>query len=206
MKSLEDVMRFPVPDFIFFFYIFLLILVAAASCVIFTSFVRSKPDGRKTVIGKMYWTGIFYNICTFLAKVNVAICQVLSCCSIIQNLFILLRLLVGPFSYAGVLIDHYWLRITMVSFLTMLTFKMILTTLFILDFNKMTLIPEKMVMRCMWMVTVILTLAHLGLEIYLRHTYEYQHFGRLCFFLYLGKVGQKIKRTICLIILIHRGT
>ena len=54
MKSLEDLMSIPIPDFIFFLYIFLLILVAAASCVIFTSFVRSKPDGRKTVIGKIY--------------------------------------------------------------------------------------------------------------------------------------------------------
>ena len=76
----------------------------------------------------------------------------------------------------------------MVSFLTMLTFKTILTTLFILDFNRMTSITEKSVINFMWMITMILNLAHVGLEITLRQSLGINHYGRLCFNLYLGKV------------------
>ena len=39
----------------------------------------------------------------------------------------------------------YCFRISVVYFITMLTFKTVLTILFILDFNKMTSIPEKIV-------------------------------------------------------------
>ena len=70
----------------------------------------------------------------------------------------------------------------------MLTFKTILTTLFILDFNRMTSIPEKSVINFMWMVTTFFTMANLGLEITLRQKLGYHHFGRMCFNLYLGKV------------------
>ena len=82
----------------------------------------------------------------------------------------------------------YCYRISLVSLITMLTFKTVLTILFILDFNRMTSIPEKIVIRFMWMITSIFTLAHLGHEITLRQTLGYHHFGRLCFNLYLGKV------------------
>ena len=77
----------------------------------------------------------------------------------------MMRLLVGPFAYAGVVVVHYWTRITIVSFVIMLTFKTILTTLFILDFNRMATIPEKRVIYCMRMVTFFFTMAHLVHEI-----------------------------------------
>ena len=127
-------------------------------------------------------------IVSFSAKVNLLSCQELCCFTLVLYLTILLRLIVGPFTNAGVVFLHYWVRIMLVSFLNMLTFKTILTTLFILDFNRMTLIPEKSVINFMWMITTIFTLANLGLEITLRQTLGYQHFGRLCFNLYLGKV------------------
>ena len=115
-------------------------------------------------------------------------CQVYCCCTNILYLFILLRLMFGPFTYAGVVIVHYWVRITLVSFLTMLTFKTVLTTLFIIDFNRMTSIPEKSVIHFLWMITLIFTMGHLGVEMTLRESLGYHHFGRLCFNLYLGKV------------------
>ena len=127
---------------------------------------------------------------SFLAKVNVSSYQVLSFCTILLYLSILLRLLVGPFTYAGVVVFHYWTRITIVSFVTMLTFKTVLTTLFIIDFNRMTSIPEKRVLHCMWMVIFFVTLSHLVHEFTLRQTFGYHHFGRMCFNLYLGKVGK----------------
>ena len=53
MKRWEDMMRVQVPDSAFFAYIFFLIVVVTLSCVVFTRFVGSKPDGRKTVIGNI---------------------------------------------------------------------------------------------------------------------------------------------------------
>ena len=53
MNNWEDLMSVQVPDIAFFIYIFLLILFVSGSCVVFTSFVESKPDGRKTVIGNV---------------------------------------------------------------------------------------------------------------------------------------------------------
>ena len=138
-----------------------------------------------------YFSLQFCKTLSFLAKVNVSSYQVLSGCTILLYLSSMMRLLVGPFAYAGVVVVHYWSRITIVSFETMLTFKTILTTLFILDFNRMASIPEKRVIYCMWMVTFFFTTAHLVHEITLRHTLGYHHFGRLCFNLYLGKVGKK---------------
>ena len=122
--------------------------------------------------------------------------QVLSGCTILLYLSSMMRLLVGPFAYAGVVVVHYWSRITIVSFETMLTFKTILTTLFILDFNRMATIPEKRVIYCMWMVTFFFTMSHLVHEFTLRHTLGYLHFGRMCFYLYLGKVGQTARCAI----------
>ena len=46
-------MRITIPDNAFFAYICLMVIVVAISIVVFTSFVESKPDGRKTVIGRI---------------------------------------------------------------------------------------------------------------------------------------------------------
>ena len=66
MMSWEDLMSVRVPDIVAFVYLFLLILVISASCVMFTSFVKSKPDGRKTVIGNvLYLLKSFVNFIIF---------------------------------------------------------------------------------------------------------------------------------------------
>ena len=132
-------------------------------------------------------------------------CQVLSFCTMLSYLSILLRLLVGPITYAGVVVVHYWIRISIVSFVTMLTFKTVLTTLFIIDFNRMTSIPENRVLHCMWLVTFFCTMIHLVHEFTLRHTFGYHHFGRMCFNLFLGKVGQTARCAIRHDIYIFRG-
>ena len=46
-------MRIQVPDTVYGAYIFFLIVVVTLSSVVFTRFVGSKPDGRKTVIGNI---------------------------------------------------------------------------------------------------------------------------------------------------------
>ena len=126
----------------------------------------------------------------FSAHLNVATCQVLSCCTVLFYLAILMRIMFGPFTYAGVVALHYWTRLTIVCFFSMLTFKTVLKTLFILDFQKMTSISEHTLMMWMWVVTGICTVAHLVQEAVLRHTLGLHHFGRICFNIYLAKVRE----------------
>jgi hypothetical protein len=81
------------------------------------------------------------------AKVNLAISKVFSICSVSLYLVFLLRIIVGPFPYAVVVAYHYGTRVTGVSFLSMLIFKIILKTYFIIDFNRMTSVSEKKLMK-----------------------------------------------------------
>ena len=122
------------------------------------------------------------------AKVNLATCQVVSCCTTFLYLGILLRILCGPFAYSGVVAYHYGTRVTMVSFITMLTFKTVLKSLFILDFDRMAAIPEQKVMVFMVLVTFLSNLVHIGEEVVIRNIRGLDHFGRFCFNVYLGKV------------------
>ena len=121
-----------------------------------------------------------------------SICKVLSFGILLFYLANLLRLLIGPFPYAGVVVVHYGVRITTVACFTMHTFKTILKILFLLDFNKMISISEKKVMVGLWVVTSTCSLVYLAQEVTIRHTLGVHHFARRCFNIYLGQVGQII--------------
>ena len=99
-----------------------------------------------------------------------------------------MRIMFGPFTYNGVVVYHYAIRVSIVSLLTMLTFNRVLKTLFILDFQRMSAVPEQKVMICMGLVTTIFTLAHLGEEAVTRRILGLDHFGRWYLSIYLGKV------------------
>ena len=107
---------------------------------------------------------------------------------IILYLAVLGRIMSGPFPYAGVVAFHYLERVGMVSFLTMLSFSRVVKTLFILDFQRMSAVPEKMVMTCMGVVTFFCTSAHVVQEALVRRSRGLDHFGRMSFFSYLGQV------------------
>jgi hypothetical protein len=100
----------------------------------------------------------------------------------------LLRILLGPFTYAGVVAFHYGIRVHTVSLLFMLTFKTGLNTLFILDFNRMAAVSEKKVMVWMCLSTSTCTLAHMAQEALTRNIRGQDHYARMCFNTYLGKV------------------
>ena len=70
----------------------------------------------------------------------------------------------------------------------MLTFKTVLKTLFIIDFDRMAEVPEEKVMVWMVVVTSVCTLAHLGEEAILRNIRGLDHYSRQCYNIYLGKV------------------
>ena len=122
------------------------------------------------------------------AQVNLRTYQVVICCIIVLKIIFLLRILLGPLSYNVVVMVHYGTRITVVSFITMMTFKIFLKTLFIIDFNRMTAIPEKNVLVCLALVTIFCILAHIAEEMFLRNYLGLDHFGRDCFNMYLAKV------------------
>ena len=124
------------------------------------------------------------------ARVNLATYQVVFCCIIVFHLGVLLRIVYGPLSYNVVVLFHYGSRITVVSFITMLTFKIFLKTLFIIDFDRMAAIPETNVLFCLTFVTSLCTLAHIGEEMFLRNFLGLDHFARACFNIYLAKVFQ----------------
>ena len=77
-----------------------------------------------------------------------------------------------------VVMCHYGTRITLVSFITMLTFKIFLKTLFIIDFDRMAAIPEKNVLVCLAVVTSLCTFAHIAQEMLIRNFLGLDHFAR----------------------------
>ena len=99
-----------------------------------------------------------------------------------------MRVLFGPFHYYGVVFYHYASRATSVSFITMLTFNRVLMTLFIVDFSRMTAVPEKKVLIYMGLVTFIINVAYLLQEAVFRSLRGLEHFSRGSLSFYLGKV------------------
>jgi hypothetical protein len=70
----------------------------------------------------------------------------------------------------------------------MLTFNRIISALFIIDFDRMTAIPERHVMISLGAVTFIFTVAHVVQEAVCRRLRGLDHFARMSIFEYLGKV------------------
>ena len=118
--------------------------------------------------------------------------QVVSFCIIALYFVVMMRILFGPLSYNLVVLFHYGSRITMVSFVTMTTFKMFLKTLFIINFERMAAISEKNVLVCLVLVTFFCTSAHIAEEIFIRQFLGLDHFARFCFNMYFAKVVLQI--------------
>ena len=75
----------------------------------------------------------------------------------IHYLAILARIMLGYFPIPVVVTLHYVNRVNRVSFLTMLAFNSVLKTLFILDFQGMTAVPEKTNLISMGVFTFLCT-------------------------------------------------
>ena len=104
------------------------------------------------------------------------------------NLFMVFRITIGPVSYLGIVAYHYIFRLSMVSFMTMLTFKIVVKTLFILDFERMAMVSEQRMMAVMGVFTTILIVIHSAAEAWLRNHRNLDHYARWCINVYLGKV------------------
>ena len=119
---------------------------------------------------------------------NFATCRIIAAWTLVLFVALLLRIMFGPFSYLGVAVFHYTIRICIVSFLTMITFNRALKALFIYDFHRLSLIPEQRVMIVFGVVTALTSVIHFILEWVTRHVHGMDHYGRWDVSSYLGEV------------------
>ena len=124
----------------------------------------------------------------FSAQINLKLLEFVSIFFILLNLFLVFRIIFSPLPYLGIVAYHYLWRITMVSFMTMLTFKIVVKTLFILDFERMAMVSEQRMMMSMGAITTIIIVIHLAAEALLRNHRNLDHYARWCINVYLGKV------------------
>ena len=100
----------------------------------------------------------------------------------------LIRILYGPLPLFGAVAFHYGKRILGVSFLTMLSFKTIVHTLFVIDFDRMATMGETGMIIGLGLTTSTFTLAHVAMEALLRNHLGLEHYPRWCFSVYISKV------------------
>ena len=124
----------------------------------------------------------------FSARVNLSMCTVLTTCGIVLYFGLLFRILHGPLPSFAAVAFHYGIRIILVTLLTMLTFKIIVKILFILDFDRMTMIPESTIMCFLCACTTFSIVSHVALEVLLRNLRGLQHYPRWCLVVYISKV------------------
>ena len=103
----------------------------------------------------------------------------------------MLRMLNGPFSLPAVVFSHYLMRLWTTIMMTMITFNRVLKTLFIIDFQRISLIPEEKVMKLFGFTTFLSSVIYLLQEVAVRYLRGLNHFGRN-FAVYLGKVGYQL--------------
>ena len=124
----------------------------------------------------------------FAATVNLTTCRIVSLLNVVLYAIFIIRILYGPFPLVVVVVYHYVTRLTFVSFLTMITFNRVLKTLFILDFQRISLIPERRVVRWFGFVTAFASCFYLIQEAIVRNFRGLNHYGSWAISTYLGKV------------------
>ena len=103
----------------------------------------------------------------------------------------MLRMLYGPLSLPAVVFAHYLMRLWTTIMMTMITFNRVLKTLFIIDFQRMSLVPEEKVMKLFGFITFLSSVLYLLQEVAVRYLRGLNHFGRN-FAVYLGKVWYQL--------------
>ena len=128
----------------------------------------------------------------FLATVNLTTCRIVSLLNVVLYAIFIIRILYGPFPLFVVVVHHYLTRLAFVSFLTMITFNRVLKTLFILDFQRISQIPEQRVVRWFGFVTAFASSFYLIQEAIVRNFRGLNHYGSWAISTYLGKVTKMI--------------
>ena len=105
-----------------------------------------------------------------------------------MHVIFMLRLLYGPLSLPVVVFTHYLMRLWTTITITMITFNRVLKTLFIIDFQRISMVSEEKVMKLFGFITLFSSVLYLLQEAVVRYFRGLNHFGR-SFSIYLGKVG-----------------
>ena len=105
-----------------------------------------------------------------------------------MHVIFMLRLLYGPLSLPVVVFTHYLMRLWTTITITMITFNRVLKTLFIIDFQRISMVSEEKVMKLFGLITLFSSVIYLLQEVVVRYLRGLNHFGR-SFAIYLGKVG-----------------
>ena len=140
---------------------------------------------KKTILLNKIFTLHSYST-VFSAKVNLATCRISSVLVSLSYTILMIRMLYGPLNLPVVVFFHYLVRLHSTSLLTMMTFNRVLRTLFIIDFKRISLVPEEKVML-VGLVTFLTSVMYLLQEAAVRNFRGLNHFGR-AFGVYLGKV------------------
>ena len=118
-------------------YLLLLFLAVLLSNSVFANFIAAKPEGRKTVLGKILLRNPFKTL-IISAKVSVLISQISTVAYAITILPVFAGVLFRPFQTKYIIFIYYLYRCCFTFFFSLLTFKSILKTSFLLDFDKMS--------------------------------------------------------------------
>ena len=95
-----------------------------------------------------------------------------------------------PFSICWSCIVSLWITDYLGGcLLTMLTFKIVVKTLFIMDFDRMAMIEETNMLKWMAAFTTSVTGLHVLMEAFLRNHRGLEHYPRWCLSVYISKVG-----------------
>ena len=123
---------------------------------------------------------------------NLTTSRIASTLTVFLYLIVILRILLGPLSVVVAIFHHYLMRLAAVSFLTMITFNRVLKTLFILDFQRISLVPEQRLIGLFAFVTIFTSTFYMVQEAVVRDFRGLNHYGSWALSIYIGKVMNRM--------------
>ena len=139
-------------DLLTVLYILLLIALTVLSDALFTSFISSKPEGRKTVLGQRLFC--LFDMCPirqklpciyFPARVNVIISKWSMWATLLHYPPFIARIILGPLHSIVTICYYYSLRVFFTFIMSLLTLKTLLMSGFIIKFERMSGDTEEVV-------------------------------------------------------------
>ena len=113
---------------------------------------------------------------------------VTSTLSLLLTTVLIIRIVYGPLVLHWLVTFHYLNKTLEGGFVFMLTFRMVIKLFFILDFDRMSAMPEKRVLICFNLAIVACTGLYLLIEYTSRSLRELNHFPRMTVYVWLGMV------------------
>ena len=113
---------------------------------------------------------------------------VTSTLSLLLTTILIFRIVYGPLVLPWLVTYHYLNKTMEGGFVFMLTFRIVIKLFFILDFDRMSSMPEKRVLTCFNLATFACAGLYLFIEYTIRSLRELHHFPRMTVYIWLGMV------------------